>query len=153
MVLPLSVVTYVLTDGMGQVCFTNFCLSISVIVTAGVPLGYLTGRYIDPDLDQMGTTGAEGRMVNEIPVIGHFLYGHWSTYGSIFRKHHRSIWTHFPVLSTLIRIVYQLYPLFVVIFLKDAFHMWMLYLLFGILIGLSFADLLHYIEDLNSNEM
>lgn len=150
---PLTVITYLATDGLGVICFTKFCLSASVIISAGVPTGYLMGRYIDPDLDQMGTTAAEGRLVNEIPILGHFLYGHWSTYGSIFRKHHRSIITHFPVLSTIIRIIYQFYPLFILIWAKEWFHISIPLFFFGILIGLSFADFLHWYKDVTSGEL
>ncbi len=68
--------------------------------------GYSTGRWIDPDWDLMSVNSGEGRMAREIWVLGHFLYGISSTYGSIFKSHHRSFITHFPVVSTLIRIIF-----------------------------------------------
>lgn len=69
-------------------------------------LGYSFHRYCDNDWDIFGSNNAEGRLVNEIPVLGHFMYGISSTYGSIFRRHHRSFWTHFPGVSTIIRLAF-----------------------------------------------
>lgn len=152
-VLPLSFISYLLLDPLGSYCFPWFCVANKVFAAVGVILGYFMGRYIDPDLDQMGATSADGRLVNEIPIIGVFLYGHWSTYGAFFRKHHRSIWTHFPVLSTSIRIIYQFYGLFIILFLKHWWNLPIISVFLGMLIGLSFADLLHYMEDLRSNEI
>lgn len=147
--LPLSLLTYVVVDPFHPAwnCGTLGCLSGNTVYSLGVLLGYGMGRYISPDLDLMGVTSDEGRLVNEIPVLGVFLYGHWATYGAIFRKHHRSFWTHFPGVSTAIRIIYQFYPLFIVFFLKSWYFPWIYQIIFGIWIGLSFADFLHFWED------
>lgn len=63
---------------------------------------------MDNDWDLMGTSLSEGRLVNELPILGHILYGVSSAYGSFFRKHHRSFLTHFPIVSTFIRLIWVL---------------------------------------------
>jgi hypothetical protein len=147
--LPLSLFVYALVDIFRPAWFCSWagCFSGNTVYTLGVLLGYAMGRYIDPDLDQMGATVADGRLVNEIPILGVFLYGHWATYGAIFRKHHRSFWTHCPGVSTAIRIFYQFYPLFVVLWLKDWNYAFIFQIFWGVFFGLTLADFIHFRED------
>jgi len=110
--------------------------------------GYALGRWIDPDLDQVSITSSEGRMINEFKILGHVLAGYWTIYGAMFRRNHRSFITHFPVVSTFGRLVFQFW------------WVWFLYRRFnwtfdtghamawcGLLMGLSIADGLHYVAD------
>lgn len=117
---------------------------------SGYLVGYTVGRWIDPDWDLMGTSAGEGRLVNEIPILGHILYGVSSSYGSAFRRYHRSWITHFPALSTLIRLVW----VFVLPFtLLDAYGVnfvgdgWVWFWV-GLWAGLSSADAIHWYHDL-----
>jgi len=113
-------------------------------------VGYSFHRYCDNDLDIMGTNNAEGRQVNELPIIGHFMYGISSTYGSIFRKHHRSFITHFPGISTLIRLMFFftipliLFDYYKVNLIDNGWHMFYI----GFWVGLSQADAIHWFLDL-----
>lgn len=97
----------------------------------------------------MGTNNAEGRMVNELPGIGHILYGISSAYGSFFRKYHRSFITHFPVFSTAIRLLYVGFIPFIlgdyygINFIGNGWHMFHL----GFWAGLSQADGIHWFLD------
>ena len=151
--LPLSFLTYAITDPVtGYICSQAGCLSVNSLYAGGLLLGYGMGRYVDPDMDLVGATNADGRLINEIPILGVFLFGHWATYGAIFRKHHRSFWTHFPGVSTAIRIFYQFYPLFFILWLKDWNFPWIYHLMFGIFLGLSYADFLHWREDKRSSK-
>ena len=38
-------------------------------------LGYSFHRYCDNDWDLMGVNQSEGRAVNELPIIGHYILG------------------------------------------------------------------------------
>ena len=112
-------------------------------------LGYTFHRYSDNDWDLMGTSASEGRAVNEIPVLGHFLFGISSMYGSIFRRHHRSFITHFPGISTAIRLAFVFtLPMYVLAYygvnLSGEFLM-KVYL--GFWLGLSQADSIHFLLD------
>jgi hypothetical protein len=116
----------------------------------GYFLGYTFHRWCDNDLDLMGVSGAEGRMVNELPIIGHIFFGASSAYGSWFRKKHRSFLTHFPVVSTIIRLIFFFSVPFI---LLDGWGVnligngWV-WLWVGFLAGLSHADTIHYYHDL-----
>lgn len=114
--------------------------------------GYTFHRYCDNDLDIMSVNNAEGRQVNEIPILGHFMFGISSTYGSIFRRKHRSFWTHFPFFSTIIRlffffiIPFILFDYFGVNLIGNGWHMFHL----GFYTGLSQADAIHWWLDVKS---
>lgn len=111
--------------------------------------GYTLGRWIDCDWDIMGTNNAEGRMVNELPIIGHYFYGKSSMYGSIFRRFHRKWPTHLPGISTIIRLVFAFYEPFIlgdyfaINFIGDGWHKFWI----GIWAGLSQADTIHAVLD------
>jgi len=111
--------------------------------------GYSFHRYCDPDWDLMGTNNSEGRMANELPVVGNILFGVSSIYGSVFRRHHRSFLTHFPLVSTLIRLIFVFGIPF---FLFDYFGInligngWIMFHL-GFVAGLSQADAIHWYLD------
>ena len=117
---------------------------------AGYISGYSLHRYVDNDWDLMGTSKSEGRMVNELPLLGHYLFGVSSMYGSAFRKWHRSIPTHVPVISTLGRLIVVFIAPFTYL---DAWGInfigngWVWYWL-GLWAGLSHADGIHYYLDL-----
>ena len=123
------------------------------LIAVCVPLGYFLGRYLDPDLDQPTVTSSEGRMINELPVFGYLLFGYWSIYGGVLRRKHRSFWTHFPGVSTLCRMVYQFWWIFPIIYINNWFYGWIFQIFLGIWIGLSYADFLHWIEDIRSKEV
>ena len=116
---------------------------------AGYLLGYSFGRYCSPDWDLMGVTGDEGRMVNELKVIGHILFGMSSAYGSMFRRHHRSWFTHFPYISTIGRLALILaLPVAIadswgINLIGEGWHM----LWLGIWAGLGHADTIHFYLD------
>lgn len=111
-------------------------------VPVGIILGYAFGYYIDPDLDLMSTTSAEGRMV-KIPILGILLVTYWTPYGAIFRKQHRSFWTHSYIFSTVIRFVYMFWWL--LFFKYTEYWFWMVML--GAFAGLAIADAIHIWAD------
>ena len=81
--------------------------------------------------------------MNELKITGYVLYGISSIYGAIFRRFHRKWITHFPGVSTVIRLAFILLPIGV---------LWPGLLdypvvLIGVWFGLSIADALHYLID------
>lgn len=111
--------------------------------------GYTFHRWCDNDWDIMGTNNAEGRMVNELPVVGHYLYGKSSMYGSIFRRWHRKWITHVPGISTIIRLIFAFYEPFIVgdyLGINFIGNGWWKFWL-GFWVGLSQADGIHYALD------
>jgi hypothetical protein len=116
--------------------------------------GYSTGRWIDPDWDLAGASEAEGRQLREIPVFGWLLFAVSSFYGGIFRHQHRKPITHWPLLSTAIRLLFVFaapvalmwwlgFPVLSPVWLEMYIWFW---------IGLSEADAIHYWLDIKSNE-
>ncbi len=119
-----------------------FTVKMPYTVSIGVMLGYLLGAIIDPDLDQIGITRAEGRML-KIPIIGYLLVAYWTIYGAIFRKHHRSFWTHGFIVSTVIRFIYQFW--WILLFKEIDMVVWPI--LGGMFIGLNASDSIHIWAD------
>lgn len=117
-------------------------------------LGTLWGGGLTPDWDILGANNAEGRMINELPIIGHFLFGISSTYGSIFRRHHRSFITHFPFVSTFVRLLFiLLFPFILgdylgINFIGNGWHKFWI----GFWVGLSQADGIHFWLDRTQGE-
>ena len=122
-------------------------LGLEWCLGAGIFLGYEIGRWATPDWDLMGTSKDEGRIVNEIPILGHFIFGISSTYGSIFRRHHRSFITHFPFVSTSIRYLFLFWWVWWQIYWSTWDLAWLVFLFVGMYIGTSLSDGIHWLAD------
>jgi O-antigen/teichoic acid export membrane protein len=121
----------------------------------GIPhlVGYSAHRYIDNDWDILGTNKAESRAIHELKIFGYILYGISSIYGAIFMRHHRSIQTHFPIVSTIIRLFFVFWWLLLLYYFGYIHYaVWQLEIFLGFLWGLSQADMTHYFADLIWNE-
>jgi len=153
--LPLSLAVYGAVDlsRPAWACSKMGCFSGNDFYTIGTILSYGFGMFVNPDADQVGITHAEGLMINKIPILGHFLYGYWQIYGSIFRRHHRSFWTHFPIISTSIRFLWQFWAIYAILILKDFHAPWIYQTLTGVFIGMVYSDYLHWLEDKRSGEL
>jgi len=113
-------------------------------VTQGSPAlfwtaaGALAGTVLNPDLDSDGATIADF-FIYSIPRVGIILGKVWSAYswlyGWLFA--HRSFWSHFPIISTMIRVAYFLWPLYYFGFYPPP----------AFLNGLVAADLIHFCMD------
>lgn len=121
----------------------NFDLGCAVLI------GYGMGRYLNGDADQMGVSHAEGLLVNEIPIIGNFIFGWMSVYGAFTRKIHRSFFTHFPGIATAGRLIWLFFWIPIVYYFWHIdFQWWDLTFASGIWLGLSSSDLMHFLSDL-----
>ena len=112
-------------------------------------MGYSLHRYVENDWDCVVMTASESRAVNELKIFGYPIFGISSMYGAIFRKKHRSFLTHFPVVSTLIRLLFLfgwwLIPLYLLG--KIVYEPWHLKVFVYGLWGLSQADMIHWMAD------
>jgi uncharacterized metal-binding protein len=119
-----------------------------VPLTAGYLIGYTMGAIISPDWDLMAITKDESNAIR-LPIIGTLLYGLSSMYGALFRNHHRSIWTHFPVISTAIRMTYLFWLLGLAYYLNwIVYQEWQLYIGIGVFLGMSLSDTFHWAADM-----
>jgi len=112
----------------------------------GIVLGYLLGRYLDPDLDLPQTSSSEFRAMRELKLIGALLVAYWLPYG--FLIPHRHFLSHSPIFSTIIRFAYQFWWLWII--LDKYGYMWNNIMLFGFLglfVGLCLSDLIHIVLD------
>lgn len=121
-----------------------YAMSIDPAIGIGMMGGYVLGRYLNPDADLVGISYAEGMAMRHFKVLGWIWVGYWTFYGGMFKEMHRSFWTHFPFVSTAIRMAYLLWPLALISFHPQPYHLPML---FGVYLSLSVSDMSHYISD------
>ena len=121
---------------VGSHCFTN-----SLLTAIGVPLGYLFGRYITPDLDQSNITKTEWDAMRKAKLFGVFFVMYWLPYGYLMK--HRSTLSHSYILSSAIRMVYSFWW---ILFLHPVNLV--LFILFGVFLGLSVSDGIHIFLDM-----
>lgn len=111
-----------------------------------VPVGYFLFRFgIEPDLDLVGISSSEADWIKS--VVGIPLVA-WSTlYARCVQAFggHRSWASHFPIISTFIRLMWFGFPFVLVFryFWLDPLHREFL----GLFIGLSIADFWHILAD------
>jgi len=111
-------------------------------------LGYLLGYYLDPDYDQNKFTDARRRVINDLWIIGWLLVVWFIPYEKMFK--HRSKYTHFPILSTVLRFGWLLLfpPVLLLLWYTTPYLIPDYYpILVGIFIGLSIADTVHILAD------
>ncbi len=124
---------------------------------------YLLGRWIDPDLDQAGTSSADSRMAKEIPLLGYIFYLYWTSYAlsmsalakllGASRGHlgaHRTWLTH-SYFGTIVRVAYFNIPV-ITVFIFTGFHPpgWFEHYLVGMTIAFIYSDSIHYRLDRRS---
>ncbi len=132
-----------------QIPTSIYLFTLNPVVGIGYFLGYSFHRWMDNDMDLMNAGSADGRMVNEIPILGYFLFGISSIYGAIFRRKHRSLLTHLPVLSSFIRMLFFYWWILLLYYFKVIqFQYWHFELFYSYLWSISIADGIHYFADL-----
>jgi uncharacterized metal-binding protein len=121
----------------------------------GVPVGYFLGRWIDPDLDQVSITDCEGRMMRDLKLAGAIFVAWWLPYAylmrfvGIGRKGHRNFFSHFPGVGTALRLLWLFAAPIAAIWWYDWSLTWEQWgVLFGVWIGLTFSDTIHYLADI-----
>lgn len=118
--------------------------------------GYVMGYFITPDLDQVGMTSDEGRLMEAFGILGVLIVMIFLPYAFIMRfvgfgkKGHRNFFSHTPWISTLIRLVWLYFPFYRIwasYFPETHITIWHSFIFFGQWWGLGFADLVHWILD------
>ena len=125
----------------------TIAIFIGVIPSVTFLAGYLLGAICDPDLDQIGLSGAEGRAMRKFGILGVMWVMYWFPYGYVMP--HRSFISHFPFVSTLLRLGYLFFiPAILALYFQWTVD-WKLMgeLFMWLLCGLGIADTLHYLLD------
>ena len=110
--------------------------------------GCLLGILITPDLDQESISTSEYKLVKWTLGLGYFWTMLWFPYALMFK--HRSFFSHFPIVSTLLRIGY------ICVFLGFFHSLGMSFpqpswtVMLWTVIGLMVSDTLHWFMDLVS---
>ena len=120
---------------------------------AAFVVGYIAGLLIEPDLDMVGITESERRAMRWLVVLAVPWLFWWSIYAALPFFRHRSLLTHYPLLSTLIRLLWLFVP---VLFISGVMR-WDVQPFLGALLsreeawvfafGLSLSDLVHDAAD------
>lgn len=138
---PISILVPILISPMSLRANGEFLIGVGIFV------GYEIGKYCTPDWDIVGMTKDEGRMMNELPVIGSLLVGISTIYGSHWKSWHRSTLTHFPFLSTAIRYFYVFWWVWFEIYRSQMDWSWLIFIFIGAFLGTSMADSIHWYLD------
>lgn len=115
-------------------------------------LGCLAGILLTPDLDQEGISHVENQLIRLTLGIAHLWLAFWGPYASLIP--HRSFLSHWPVLSTSVRLLYVWAGLRLLDVWMDAFVVPPLELVIGdprfwvFFGGLALSDLGHWALDL-----
>lgn len=126
-----------------------YLFTLNKIIALSHLVGYFIHRWADNDWDIMGVNKSESRVVKELPILGYFIFAISSFYGAVFRHKHRSFLTHFPIVSTVIRlgfIFFWIPPLYYFGVLD--YQQWHSQVFWGVLWGLSQADMEHWLADI-----
>jgi hypothetical protein len=138
---PAALTVCVITSQMPLRNFSSF------FTGTGVLAGYALQRYVNPDADLIGVTKGEGMLINHLGIIGGFIFSYFAFYGYVFRKHHRSIWTHGPLIGTAIRYVYLFWWPFREIYWSTHDLAWLVFIFVGMFVGTSLGDVFHWLDD------
>lgn len=121
----------------------------SIPYGVGAALGSLLGIALTPDLDQISISKSEWRLVKKFGPLGFMWCAYWWLYAWIIP--HRSFWSHFPIVGTVIRLLYITTPII-------AFCIWKEYIpdlsqyivdvIIGTCIGIAASDTLHHFMDM-----
>lgn len=143
-------------------------LIVSMLGSALVSF-YFT-KWIDPDLDQIGRTKSETRMLQSFgPVLGRIFHVYWTTYAGLMHiiataigiAHplygaHRTWLTHSLIPGTLIRWIWFNLPAFSILgYYEQNLLLYMPYILIGFagqLLAFAFGDYIHIYLDNNYKE-
>ena len=120
----------------------------SVFYGLGAVAGSILGIALTPDLDQEMTTYFEWKLIRKTGPLGFIWMAFWAPYSLLIP--HRSFWSHFPIIGTVIRLLYITTPIIVFCLWKGYIpnlSQFIIEFLVGIILGLAISDILHWIMD------
>ena len=117
----------------------------------GAALGCLSGMLLTPDLDLVGISVSEWGMVKKLGPLGFLWMALWYFYARAIP--HRSPLSHWPILGTVLRLVYCMILLMIIWLILGRpvlpqMPMWGWAFLRSWLLGLAISDLGHWALDL-----
>ena len=125
----------------------------AMLSALGGLVGAPSGNFIGPDNDQIGTAEGEWDLIRALGPLGFLWEACWWPYVKLIGLvgGHRSQWSHLPLLSTAIRLLYVAAPFLAV----GYYHYWdyaawpwrVWPLLLGWAIGLAVSDTVHWLMD------
>lgn len=126
-----------------------YVATLNPIVGVGHFVGYFSHRWVDNDWDILSVNKSESRAIKELKLFGYIVFMISSLYGAIFRRKHRSFITHFPVISTAVRMCFLFFwiPILIHYGYMDLSPTLLKFFL-GFLMGLSQADAQHFLADM-----
>lgn len=130
----------------GTLIGSMIALDYSIFDSSLVGLGCMSGILLTPDLDVDNGNISDSIIRNDWGHIPQYLWRlYWTPYAKILK--HRSFWSHFPLVSTAIRVIYiSLIPILFMYLFGFEFELnryWIEWF-----IGLCVSDFLHYLFDL-----
>lgn len=146
------------------VLVTKSPIWVGIVLWAGSLFGWQQGKYIEPDLDQLGMTISEGTAIRNFGIGGWIFTGWWTAYAVAMNiiayvtgtqngglGAHRTFWTHSYVFSTAIRFVWLYAPMYITAFrfllTMNIFVIVLLVFNLGNFQGLAYSDALHIYMD------
>jgi len=101
-------------------------------------IGCLSGIMLTPDLDQENLNTIEWALVKKTLGLGFLWIMYWFPYALVLK--HRSFWSHFPIIGTAIRFVYQFWMIPILIDIHFVYYLYFF-------VGLCFSDIAHWYLD------
>ena len=127
------------------VCVSAYGISEDAVTVLCVGVGMLSGLVLTPDLDVDNGSRSNYHIRKWFGNVAEKIWRiYWYPYAKIIP--HRSALSHFPVISTLIRVLYLFWPILFInptLITKNVFI---------IIIGLVISDTLHWFMDVLSSE-
>lgn len=115
------------------------------VLGTSIAAGYLLGRVVEPDLDQISITSSEGIMLRRFGCLGALWVMYWFPYSWVMP--HRSVASHFPGISTAVRMLYLFWPILMLLAYTQSFDEVAALVTFGVFVGLSLSDAIHWALD------
>jgi uncharacterized metal-binding protein len=137
-------------------CSLALWYGLSPTVSASLMLGYLSGKYLEPDLDIDHITESEIHIYQDFGfLVGRAWSAYWWPYAKIVP--HRSWVSHWPFISTAFRLLYFIWPGCVASYKFQSVTLFLQFIstaeFIAFYLGLAQSDLIHITADIIKSSM